>query len=114
MTGPIRTGLRMVSLGTHIDHGGAHRRSAVRARLRTLLATLTGQPCPDIATASLLRRLQSVLDGAGPDQMWLALAVLDARLPDRRAQRGPDGPPRRSAGRAGRHPAVPAVEPASG
>ena len=85
MTGPIRTGLRMVSLGTHIDHGGAHRRSAVRARLRTLLATLTGQPCPDIATASLLRRLQSVLDGAGPDQMWLALAVLDARLPDHAA-----------------------------
>ncbi|HLZ37993.1 MAG TPA: glycosyltransferase [Mycobacteriales bacterium] len=78
MTGRLGGVDGVASLGARIDHRGACRRAA----LRTLLPVLTGRPCPDAGAATLLRLLEEALAGAGPEQFWLALAVLDARLPD--------------------------------
>src|SRR6266540_2848869 len=82
MTRSVRDAVTTVSLGAHIDRGGTRRRAALQARLRTLLPVLTGQPCPDAGTVHLLAQLRDALEGAGPSRLWLALAVLDARLPD--------------------------------
>jgi glycosyltransferase involved in cell wall biosynthesis len=69
------------SLAFHIDYRGPNRQHGLRARINTVLATLTGAAAGDGSTAALLRELDAALDGADAPQLWLALAILDGRLP---------------------------------
>lgn len=49
----------------------------------SIVAKATGRPVPTVDNeASLLRALSEVVDGRNRSEIWLALAVLTARLPD--------------------------------
>lgn len=70
------------SLAEVLASPGTPAQVGLSQRLITLLAAL-GQP--PVEVAGLLPALASVLEGAGPEEIWLALAVLTATLPDRTA-----------------------------
>lgn len=61
---------------------GTPAHSALARRITTILAAL-GQP--SVEADGLLSALASTLEGAGPEELWLALSVLTATFPDRRA-----------------------------
>ena len=73
---------RRRALALSIDHGGDLRRTALQARLATLLSALGAQGPPDAPTVDLLHGVESVLANGEMDRTWLALAVLTGRLPD--------------------------------
>jgi glycosyltransferase involved in cell wall biosynthesis len=52
-------------------------------RIRTIIDTLSSAPPPE--DAELLGTLATVLCSAGPEELWLALAVLTGELPDKSA-----------------------------
>ena len=54
--------------------------SGLFRRIRTVLASLGHAECED--EVALLRVLESVLESGGPQELWLALAVLTGELPD--------------------------------
>lgn len=64
--------------------GPAHRRALLR-RIELVVDTIGEDdevpPARDAGRADLLDRLAAVLAGADPERVWLALAVLGARLP---------------------------------
>jgi glycosyltransferase involved in cell wall biosynthesis len=68
----------------NFDHlftrGPKARRHAMRQRLATLLAALGASP--PLYPANPSAALAKALADAGPDEVWLALAVLSGRLPD--------------------------------
>ncbi|MGW6131532.1 glycosyltransferase family 4 protein [Cellulomonas sp. NPDC055163] len=70
-------GTRLVA-SVNLARGGQRR--ALRTRLDTLVATLSGEPAPEDARA-LLRLLEDLLADADRSSVWLALAVLRAELP---------------------------------
>ncbi|CAN5638888.1 hypothetical protein BH10ACT1_BH10ACT1_38080 [soil metagenome] len=75
-------------LAARIDLRGPHRRAALRQRLAALAGAL-GAPGPDEGpTSGLLDRVGGVLDPADASHVWLAHAVLAARLPPPPGVRG--------------------------
>jgi glycosyltransferase involved in cell wall biosynthesis len=72
------------ALAAHIDLRGARRRSALRQRITTVISTLDAAPVPqDVPSSALLNRLAATLGEPSEAGLWLALAVISARLPDR-------------------------------
>jgi len=72
---------RIRGLAAHVDLRGGHRRTALRQRLQTLIATL-GEPARDgEPTHALISRLAAELHEPTDDRVWLTLAVISGRLP---------------------------------
>jgi glycosyltransferase involved in cell wall biosynthesis len=72
-------------LAALIDHRGQHRRTALRERISTIIATLDAPPPPKLPTSQLLDRLANVLREPSEDRLWLSLAVIGGELPDQAA-----------------------------
>ena len=68
-------------LAAGVDRFGATRRSALRARLATLLEVL-GAPAAEVPTRTLVDGLERALAVPTASTVWLTLAVLRAELPD--------------------------------
>jgi glycosyltransferase involved in cell wall biosynthesis len=69
------------SLADLLDRGPPGMRDALAERLRTLLAALGAAPHGGSGRA-LTGALDGMLAGAGPEEVWLAIAVLTGQLPD--------------------------------
>lgn len=69
------------SLARHIDRRGGHRRTALRARICTVLETLGAAGPSDQSTPELLTRLEAALAQPTGETIWLALAVIRGVLP---------------------------------
>lgn len=76
---PART--TVAALAADIDGHGADRRHALRERIGLLIAALGGPTENGGDTAALLATLTKVMDPVDAERAWLALAVLDGRLP---------------------------------
>jgi Glycosyl transferases group 1 len=64
-----------------LSGGASERGEALANRMRTLLTAL-GAAAPDAQGLRLLGALEDALEAGEPNETWLALAVLTARLPD--------------------------------
>lgn len=69
------------SLAAFIDGGPPERRAALVRRLTTFLSTV-GRPIERPDPTALLAELDDVLAASGPEEAWLALAVVSGRLPE--------------------------------
>lgn len=70
-------------LAADIDHHGSVRRQALRERMATLAQTLGGPPVDldTVDTVALVGILTTLMDPVDAPRAWLALAVLDGKLP---------------------------------
>jgi glycosyltransferase involved in cell wall biosynthesis len=64
-----------------IEHGPAAQRAVIRDRIEALLSVLN-RPVRGESSTVLLNTLMVALADLGPDEAWLAISVLTARLPD--------------------------------
>ncbi len=69
------------TLATLLQSGPPARRAEVSRRVEHLLDALGSFP-PERELAALQAALEAALVGMGPEEAWLALSVLSARLPD--------------------------------
>ena len=69
------------TLATLLQNGPSARRAAAGRRIERLLSAL-GFPPPERDPVALQSALDGALAGMGPEEAWLALSVLSARLPD--------------------------------
>jgi glycosyltransferase involved in cell wall biosynthesis len=72
--------IHSVSLSARLTAGPPAERRVLLARLGLVVATLSREPAP-ADRARLLARFEELLSPAAPSAVWLALSVLDGRLP---------------------------------